>query len=75
MKSSCSGLTWEIKTYIISSLKHKNIVESYGICVDATENNRIWLIMEYMEMTLKEIMGKLKNTEKLKAAIAVAKAM
>lgn len=48
-------------------------MQSYGIYID--DESRIWLILEYMDMNLKSVMDKLKESDKLKVAISVAKAM
>jgi len=65
-----SEFLYEIKLF--SSLKHKNIISFYGVCV---ESERIWLIMEYMDLTLKDVMNKLKLHDKIRVSLSIAEAM
>lgn len=58
----------------LSSIHHKNIVKFYGVCKES-ENPRLWLIMEYMDVRLRDILDKLKPQEQIHVAISVAKGM
>lgn len=58
-----------------SALSHPNIIKFYGIYTDRAEMKRIWIVMEYMDLTLKEAMAHLKSEEKIQVAYEITKAM